>query len=174
VARLLQAFFEIMLHRRGPESLPRSPFFFGLVLALYAPAFYFSLQFGTAKTPYPLVLVVVDTAIELAFIWSLLRAFGHESRFLQTATAILGTTLLLNLLAIPPALWYRSAPPPDPQAAVPELLLWMLIAWLIDVSGFVVARAVGRPYVLGVAIMLGYVLLVISFRATFFPATPIS
>jgi hypothetical protein len=186
VLSLVQAFFEITLHRRGPESLPASRFLFGLVLVAYAPLFWFSLRAGPVEIAHPVALLVATAALDLAFIWSLLRAFGHERRFMQTATAIFGTDALLNLYSIPPAAWLSAVAPQaataaasgtataTPQAAIPAVLLLLLTAWSIDISGFVIARAVGRPYVLGVAIMLGYALLTASFRATFFPATPMS
>lgn len=185
---LVQAFFQITLHRRGPESLPASRFLFALVLVVYAPLFWLSLRAGPVEIAHPLALLVATAALDLAFIWSLLRAFGHERRFLQTAIAIFGTDAVLNLYSIPPAAWLSAVAPQaavataaasdaataTPQAAVPAVLLLLLTAWSIDISGFVIARAVGRPYVLGVAIMLGYALLTASFRATFFPATPMS
>jgi hypothetical protein len=171
VVRVLQAFFEITLHRRGPDSLPASGFLFGLVLIVYVLVTWFT-QILPAPLEHPLLFLLVDLAIDIAFIWSLLRAFEHERRFLQTAIAFFGVWTLLNLLGTPLMLWLRTVQPDQPEAALPTVLAVLLIIWKIDVSGFVIARALGRSYVLGVAIMLGYLLLSLSLQDTFFPQQP--
>ncbi|HET7131565.1 MAG TPA: hypothetical protein VFJ95_04920, partial [Gammaproteobacteria bacterium] len=100
MVRVLQAFFEITLHRRGPDSLPASGFLFGLVLIVYVLVTWFT-QILPAPLEHPLLFLLVDLAIDIAFIWSLLRAFEHERRFLQTAIAFFGVWTLLNLLGTP-------------------------------------------------------------------------
>jgi len=171
---VLQAFFEITLHRRGPDSLPVSGFLFGLVLTVYVVVAWFT-QIMPASLEHPILYLVVDLSIDVAFIWSLLRAFGHERRFLQTAIAFFAVWTLLNLFGAPLIPWLRSVQPGQPappEAALPAVLAVLLIIWKIDVSGFVIARSLGRPYVLGVAIMLAYALISLSFQDTFFPQQP--
>lgn len=169
--RVLQAFFEITLHRRGPDSLPASRFLFGLVLAVHVLITWFT-QIMPATLRLPLLYLVVDVSLDMAFIWSLLRAFEHERRFLQTAIAFFGVSILLNLFSVPLIPWLRSVEPGQPEATLPTVLVILLIVWKIDVSGFVIARSLSRPYVLGVAIMLGYALLSLSLQDTFFPQQP--
>jgi hypothetical protein len=169
VRRLILAFVEIALHRRGPEDLPASGFFFAIVLALYLPVAWLNLHVSPIEIEHPALWVVVDTALGLAFVWTLLRAFRHESRFRQTAGALLGADTILNLLNIPPTLWYGAQLEAQRDTAIPLLVLVLLGIWTVDIAGFVLSRALGRPYVLAVAIMLGYVLLAFSFRVTFFP-----
>jgi hypothetical protein len=101
------------------------------------------------------------------FVWAVLRLFDRERRFKQTATALLGADTLLNLLSLPLVLWNQSLE----GATAPALLFLLLAIWSIDIAGFVLSRTLERPYALGVAIMLGYVLLSISLRMSFFPTT---
>jgi hypothetical protein len=170
VLRLILAFVEIAFHRRSPADLPASRAFFVAVLVVY-------LVFSLATTryfdlvKYPEVLVAFDTALELAFIWGVLRAFERDRRFRQTAVAVLGVDTLLNLVTVPLMLWHRSLNVARDEPTIPNILLLLVQIWSIDVSAFVLSRALERPYVLTIALMLGYVLLSISVDATFF-ATP--
>jgi hypothetical protein len=161
-------FVEITLHRRGPEHLPASQFFFMVVLA--------------ASLGVELAVLLVDemamrgvlvsfftTALDLAFVWAVLKTFDRERRFRQTMSALLGANALLNLMIVPLALWSQGLDVPEGEIALPWLCLLLLAIWSIDIAGFVLARALERPYPLGVAIMLGYVWLSFSLQTLLFP-----
>ncbi len=166
--RLILAFVEIALHRRGPDEVPASQFFFGIVLVVYLVVAFATLQLGAGVT-HPILLLIVDTAFSLTFIWSVLKAFARERRFKQTASALLGTDTLLNLLSMPLLVWGQALESSGGDNGTVALLFALLAIWSIDISGFVLSRALDRAYFLGVAIMLGYVLLSISLRLTLFP-----
>jgi hypothetical protein len=125
----------------------------------------FSMPLARIGLAVPVLLT--DTALDLVFVWAVLRLFDRERRFKQTATALLGADTLLNLLSLPLVLWNQSLE----GATAPALLFLLLAIWSIDIAGFVLSRTLERPYALGVAIMLGYVLLSISLRMSFFPTT---
>jgi hypothetical protein len=169
VLRLILAFVEIAFHRRSPADLPASRAFFVAVLVIYA-------AFGLATTryfefvKYPELLVAFDTVLELAFIWGVLRAFERERRFSQTAVAVLGVDALLNVLTVPLMFWHRSLHVARDEPTIPNLVLLLVQIWSIDVSAFILSRALERPYVLAIALMLGFVLFSISVDATFFAA----
>jgi hypothetical protein len=57
----------------------------------------------------------------------------------------------------------------DQQLTFPLFLIFLLGVWSIDIAAFVFARAIERPYLLCVAIMLGYVLLIFSLQASLLP-----
>jgi CDP-diglyceride synthetase len=168
VLHLILLFVEITVHRRGPDQLPSSQFFFLLVL-------------GVSVCVDLLVLLVDDfnvrgvfvtlltTALDLAFVWAVLRTFDRVRRFKQTMSALLGVNALLSLLIVPLALWSRSLDVAEGEVALPWLFLLLLAIWSIDIAGFVLARALDRPYALGVAIMLGYVLLSVSLQQSLLP-----
>ena len=168
MVRLIIAFVEIAFHRRNPGDLPASRVFFGVVLAVY-------LVVGLVTTrslqivKYPELMVLFETALGLAFIWGVLRAFERERRFRQTACAVLGTDTLLNLVTVPLVLWHGSLHVPNTETTIPQVLFVLVAIWSVDISAFIMARALERPYVLTVAIMLGYLLLSVSARAQLFP-----
>jgi len=165
---LARIFVDISLHRRGPEHVPSSQFFFVLVLVVSSCISIAALLFVQSFTR-SLVVTVITTVIDFAFFWVVLKSFSRERRFVQTMTALLGTSAFLNLLVMPLQYWGKAVGGVESDTALPWLLLFMISIWWIDVGGFVLARAVDRPYVLGVAIMLGYVMLSLSLEATFFP-----
>jgi hypothetical protein len=168
VLRLILAFVEIAFHRRSPEDLPSSRGFFVVVLVVNIV-----LVLGTSRylhlAPYPELMVAFDTLLELGFIWGVLRMFERERRFRQTATAVLGVDAILGFVNFGLLIWHRALHAPKDEVTVPYMLSLLVLIWSVDVSAFVLSRAVERPYVLTVAIMLGYVLLSISADATFFP-----
>ncbi len=166
---LIRAFFDIALHRRGPEELPASGLLFGAALAAYLAAAGVSLSQPMLAVLHPVLLLAMDTALTLGFIWALLKTFAHERRFRQTATAFFGTAALFNVLGTPIAIWYDALRAAEADIAMPAILLVLLLVWMIDVGGFILSRAIGRPYVLAIGIMLGYELLTYSVRVALFP-----
>ena len=57
----------------------------------------------------------------------------------------------------------------DSTTTIPQVLFVLVAIWSVDISAFIMMRALERPYVLSVAIMLGYLLLSVSVRAQLFP-----
>ena len=114
-------------------------------------------------------VALLITGFDLWFVWALLRAFNRQPRFRQTMTAILGAELILQMLGAPLVRPLTSAPPPDP--ANPTLtfigmLALLIVVWSIDISAYVFSRALERPYLLCLAIVIGYVLLMEALRVT--------
>jgi hypothetical protein len=170
LAGLIRVIVGIALHRRGPDELPASPFFLLLMLGASLTVELITLRIGSVVDS-GVAVALLDTAIDLVFIWVVLAAFNRARRFRQTMSALLGTDIIMNGLAALLSLWNQSLSAAENEALVPALLFLVLAVWRIDVAGFVLARALDRPYVLGVAIILAYVLLSISVRATLFPAS---
>lgn len=166
--RLILAFIDIAVHRRGPEHLPASGFLLGLTLAAYLAVGLTVLQTSEASGSMILYLLF-DTMVSLAFVWAVLQTFNRRPRFMQTASAMYGTDALLSTVGLPLLSWSRALRPEAGEITVPDVLLLVLFCWSVDVSGFVLSRALDRPYVVGLAIMIGYVLLSISLRATLLP-----
>ena len=166
--RLILAFVDIMLHRRGPESLPSSQFLFWALLALsiVADSAIIWLAGGAGRA---FVVSLLITGLDIWFVWALLRMFDRQARFRQTMTAILGVDVLLALLQVPLVRPLLDAPPPDPQnptMTLSGLLLLIILVWSIDISAFVFSRALERPYFLCAAMVIGYFLLIRSLQVT--------
>ena len=166
--RLILAFVDIMLHRRGPESLPSSRFLLWTVLALLILADCAILWLaGASGRAFAVSLLV--TGFDLWFVWAVLRTFNRQPRFRQTMTAMLGAEILLTALQAPLVRPLVEAPPPDPEnpvLALTRVLELAIVVWWIDISAFVFSRALERPYFFCVAIVIAYFLLMETLRAT--------
>ena len=166
--RLGSVFVDIALHRRGPEDLPASRFLLGVVLLLYLSVTLVSLRL-TEPMGRAAGLAAYDTALYLGFVWLVLRVLDHSRRFVQTATALLGTETFLTLIGVPLLVWIDL----DTMAAgVPTLatvLFLLLFLWSVDVAGFVISRALQSAYVVGVLIVIGYILGSWRLRGLLFP-----
>jgi hypothetical protein len=170
VLRLIFAFVDIMLHRRGPEDLPSSSFLVWLLLAasIGVELAVLIANDGGGRAAAVSVLVAL---LDVWFVWALLRTFKRDKRFRQTMSALLGTETILNLAGAPlvPLLNASASASAEPQLTLPLLLTALLGVWSIDIAAFVFARALERPYALCVAIMLGYVLLIVSLQTSLLP-----
>jgi hypothetical protein len=168
VLSLILPFVDIALHRRGPEHLPASRFLFTLVLVTYlVVAFFTTLILNDPG--YPMPAVILQFVLELAFIWCVLRAFERQRRFMQAACAVFGTDTLLNLVALPLILWHRALAVPVTEITLPQVLQFLLWVWSIDIAASIMSRALERPYVVAVAIVVGYELLSASLHFTLYP-----
>jgi uncharacterized membrane protein YagU involved in acid resistance len=117
----------------------------------------------------PIAAVLIQLALEFAFIWCVLRAFERQPRFVQTACAVFGADALLNLLALPLVLWYRGLAAAPTEMTLPQVLQFLLWVWSLDISAWIMSRALERPYVVALAIVIGYVMLSASLHFTLFP-----
>jgi hypothetical protein len=167
VLRLILAFVDIMLHRRGPEDLPSSRFFVWLLLFVSIGVELGVLFANDGALRTAAVSVLVDL-LDLWFVWALLRTFNRQKRFPQTMCALLGTETVLNVVGAPLVPWLNStiSATEQPQLSVPLVLAALINIWAIDIAAFVFSRALERPYVLCVAIMFGYALLIVSLQTT--------
>ena len=116
VWRLATAFAEIAAHRRSPADLPASQFLVGLLLAIYLVLELATLQLLDLLTGPAALLIFVDAAFFLAYIFVALQIFGRQGRFLQTAAALLGTSMLIDVIRLPVLAWAGV-----PDAAVESL-----------------------------------------------------
>lgn len=163
------AFVDIALHRRGPEDLPASQFLLGLVLFAYGVVTLLTFMVISA-TQADVVLVAVELAIDLGMVFLLLQLFRKTPRFLQTATALVGTGAVLSLIGIPLLHWDEVLQAPPTQLTTPRFLMVALLVWSLDIAGFIVAKALDKPYIVGLCIVVVYELTSMSLREALFPA----
>jgi hypothetical protein len=165
---LFAAFVDIIMHRRGPEDLPASRFLLLLVLLLYLLVGLAVLRVSESW-PRATAILALDASLYLIFIRLLLIASGVPLRFLQTTIALLGVAALFNLAALPFLLWLETAQDNGVLPFFPYASLVVLLLWSLDVSAFILARAMSRAYVASVAIVIGYFLFSLLVRAAVFP-----
>ncbi len=163
--RLIYAFVDVMLHRRGPDSLPSSSFLFWWLVALSLAVDFFIL--GLLQRPGRWFAVsALIFGLNVWFVWALLRTFNKQPRFRQTMTALLGANVILSLMQAPLMPLLKDSDPQVEGITVPWALALVALVWALDISAFVFSRALERPYLLCIAIVIGYALLIESLRVT--------
>ena len=163
--RLIFAFVDIMLHRRGPDSLPSSQFLLWFLLTLSVVA-RFVINWWANGSARAIAVDVLVLGLDLWFVWALLRTFNKQPRFRQTMTALLGADIILSLLVAPILPWLELQDPQNPTLTLPVLLTVLAFVWALDINSFVFSRALERPYLLCMAIVIGYALLIRSLQVT--------
>jgi hypothetical protein len=97
---LLRVFIDIALWRKGPQDLPASRVLLWLVAGIYALISVVELLVLDKEFASALVLVVIDVAMTLLWLWGLLTLFSKSARLLQVATAVFGIETLLAIVVI--------------------------------------------------------------------------
>lgn len=163
--RLILAFVDILLHRRGPQDVPSSRFLFWLLLAT-SLGIELAVESWLVGSTAGIAVVILVTGFDIWFVWAVLRLFNREARFRQTMTALFGTATVLSVLRLP-VVPFIELPTTEPQQlTIPGLVMLLVLAWSIDVHAYVFSRAIERPYVLCMAIVIAYVFLIVILDAT--------
>ena len=75
----------------------------------------------------------------------------------------------MDLLQLPLVRPFVEAPLPDPQnqaLTLPDALGLLILVWSLDITAFVLTRALERPYLLCIGLVVGYFFLIYSLQAT--------
>ena len=169
--RLASAFVDIALHKRGPEHIPASQFLLSFVLVVYLLVGYASIRIGGGAEVGAVAAFVIDSLVYLLYVWAILKVMKRVARFRQTATALLGADVFFNVVGLPLFFWNRVSSSADLDATLPTLLILGLLIWSIDVAGYVISRALERPYIVGVLIVILYVMTSMSIRESLVPVS---
>ena len=113
--------------------------------------------------------VAIDFGLFLAIVWGALVWRGYTARWQQTWTALMGSSTLLALFALPIIRWVllgAEAGVVDPLAAI----LWFgMVLWNLAVIGNVMRQALQMPFAFGVLIAIAYLLLSVTAIDLIFP-----
>jgi hypothetical protein len=166
VLALINAFWQVVLFREGPDSLPDSKpllFIAATAYALTDCLIVFSSELGQNWGELAtlqlllrmLVPAILDIALLLVSVTAALVYFGFPGRLRQTLIALLGATALLQLLTWPcfvllifeqfSELW-----------AVSILALVVMLLWSIAVFGHILSRAIARSFGFGMILAVSY------------------
>lgn len=166
VSRLINYFVDLCLLRVAPQDLPASLALFGLTL--FANVLMGILLMAGAQ-PNPL-LALGQSLLEVLLLLLVLRVAlswrGYGARFIQTATAILGSGALMSLLAL--AL-LGLGDGGGALAALGGLLLLLLVVWSAVVLGHILRHAFELPFGQAVIVAAVYTLVSYWVVATLFP-----
>jgi len=96
----LNLLFTLCLFRKGPQDIPYSQALFRLSIISYALVSYLLLQLSITSLQ-ALLQVIIEIILVLIFSLAILSLTNKRSRFMQTASALLGTDALISCAALP-------------------------------------------------------------------------
>ena len=152
--RLLDFFIDLCLLRAKPQQLPASTVLFWLFLFAELLAGTLLISRSRPSLPSALLEALADELLLVGLLYLVLQARGLTARFLQSATALLGVSALLSLLALPLLVLNVSGNGESLPAVLAALALLALIVWNLVVYGHILRHALGVTLALGIALAL--------------------
>lgn len=155
VLALLHTLFDIVLLRKGPDALPRSPILlmvcFGLwlLVGVIVAAVLYEFKFRI------LAIDMVTYAVALASYSSIVIFYGKSGRIQQMVAAMLGCGAVMALIYIMISSVLTPFLGAD-RAFATAFLLWL---WSIAVEGHVLARTIDSHWYFGIIIAMATLLL---------------
>jgi hypothetical protein len=149
--RLLQAFLDIALWRKGPQDLPASTGLLAFVAIWYVGLSYVQIRLLGLGVQDSMIVAAVDVFMLFVWLALALAIFGLRPRLTQTLTALLGIGVLLALadVALRTVLLLITGSSQGPDA-------WMLLRLILTLilSGRIIGIALERNLLTGVALTL--------------------
>ncbi len=107
-----------------------------------------------------LVFVALDPVLLTAGVYLLLKLFGKTDRFLQTATAVLGTGVVLGLCMFLPVQWLLTAAGVPVESTAAGLVALGMVVIFALVTGRILKLATESNLFTGITLSLTYFLLI--------------
>ncbi len=156
--KLFNFFLDVCLLRRGPQDLPASTSLFVIVIV-------FSVMVGAVgvadviKGPAALAAAMLDAVIALVLLRLVLLFQNHSARFLQAATTLFGTSVILGLIALPLQLVIGAGGNESALAPLVSIAYLVLLVWVQVVIGHILRHALNVSLTLGIGLALTYSIL---------------
>jgi len=160
VSAFLKVFLDIVLWRRGPQDLPASGLLFRVTLGAYVAVSAVQLLALRESLTTWVIFLMLDPLLLTGCVWLVLRLYRHPERFLQTATAVLGTGALLGLVLYLPIQLLLGAVGRGPDATISRFFALALLAVFALVTGRILKLGADSSLLTGVAIALSYFFLI--------------
>lgn len=155
IQTLVRPFVEICLLRRGPQDLPDSMVLLAIALVAHT-LMSIVLSAVTMDVLDALLAGIIDTLLVSILTGLLLYLHRLKARIVQTITAMTGTGAIITLVAIPLFTWLHGVQQSGAGNPIAALLVLVLIAWSLGVSGHILRHALSIPYVLGIVIAFAF------------------
>lgn len=141
---------EIVLLRKGPDSIPRSAVLLIMIVLLWL--------FSSLA-----VLALIEQFDESDFLLGLFTALvgilcyaavvvisGHSPRVLQTVSAVLGCGALISLAFVAEFVLFT----PFLGQSISGIVAQLILLWSVPVEGHIIARAIDRHWYVGILIAI--------------------
>lgn len=98
--------------------------------------------------------------INAAFYFLIIQVAGYPSRYLQSLTAIFGIDAIITLIYLGGYVAINMFADETTTLS----FVWLVTGWSVAVEGHIIARAIERPWAIGIALaVVSYILLLLTF-----------
>ena len=100
------------------------------------------------------------TVINAVFYFLIIQVAGYPGRYLQSLTAIFGIDAIITLIYLVGFVAINMFA----DEATTLSFVWLVTGWSVAVEGHIIARAIERPWAIGIAIaVVSYILLLLTY-----------
>ena len=98
--------------------------------------------------------------INAAFYFLIIQVAGYPSRYVQSLTAIFGIDAIITLIYLGGFVAINMFA----DEATTLSFVWLVTGWSVAVEGHIIARAIERPWAIGIALaVVSYILLLLTY-----------
>lgn len=163
MSSILYRFFLLLLLRRKPQHIRYSPLAAIYTAFAYVLTGVLVLQ-STIQPAHVVQGMMLGLFVQLVFTWAILSSMQRQARFIQTITAMLGVSMMFNLLAWPIFHHLAGMPAGDSIEQSMSLLFLLLMSWEVLVKAHIYRYAMEIQ--MASALLLSLCLLFVSFALT--------
>jgi len=160
VQQFLRICLDIVLWRRGPQDLPASSLLLAIAVGVYVAVSAVQLALLGESAATWFFFVVVDPLLLAAWVWLVLRLYGHPERFLQTAAAVFGTGAVLGIGLYLPLQLIITGFGHEPTSGLAQFFALLLVVVFALVTGRIFKLATDSSMFTGIAVSLTYFLVI--------------
>ncbi len=169
---LFMAFFDICRLVKRPQDIPASNNLLALCSVVYV---LLSILLAGLSQPLDqaILAAIVEIALIMLFTMSLLRATGKSARWTQTVTALVGTGIIISIIAFPIYILigvgeFNSLESNTGQS-ISLLLLAALACWNIVIMTHILRHALEVNFAIAMFLAITYIWIIFSFTSAIMP-----
>jgi hypothetical protein len=170
VQPLIKIFVGIFFLRAKPQDVPASSALLLLSIVLVIVSGVVSMFSTVGELTQGIVVSLLDVALTFAMVTVILKVMNLSSRLTQTATAIFGTGVIVNLVSLPVVWLWSSGFGSSGFRLLGGLLYFVLLVWSLVIMGHILRHSFNLHLSSGILIAIGYFLVINNLVQSLFPA----
>ncbi len=169
---LFSAFFDICRLIKRPQDIPESKNLLTLWVVVYG---FLWILLASLSQPIDkgILAGVVEVALIMLFSLALLQTCGKSSRWTQTVTALVGTGIIISIIAFPIYILIGVGELSDHESSIGQsiglLLLAALACWNIAIMAHILRHALETNFTLALFLAITYIWIIFSFTSAIMP-----
>ncbi len=170
IKTLFTSFIEICLFRLGPQDLPSSTFFLGIIFVI-STLLALLLNLINLSFQHAILAVIINLAIVIIITQLILRLYNKPMRFVQTLTAQLGAGIVISIVAAPVIVMLVYAEKNDVDMTAGVILWLILFLWEMAVTAHILRHALSTSFLQGFLMAILYPLIYFQLIDFLIPAS---